>query len=176
MMVRPTDPRIRSAHVTDADQIAEVHVAASKAAYQGLLPAGRPSVSVDFRRRQWNDALRDGDPRTWTLVADDGTQICGFAKAGPSRDADAAADTGELYMLYLLPGYWRRGLGNLIQRRILLDMAEAGFRAATLWVLETNIRARRFYESTGWRPDGQVKTEPYGENFTVQEVRYRRHL
>ncbi|MDR6117918.1 ribosomal protein S18 acetylase RimI-like enzyme [Aeromicrobium sp. SORGH_AS981] len=30
-----------------------------------------------------------------------------------------------------------------------------------LWVLEENVRARRFYERHGWRPDGRTGTSEY---------------
>ena len=43
-----------------------------------------------------------------------------------------------------------------------------------VWVLETNARARRFYESLGFRPDGASKIfleRPYG---SWRELRYRR--
>lgn len=47
-----------------------------------------------------------------------------------------------------------------------------GMRGAILWVLESNARARRFYERAGWRPDGGTKIESRGE-IELHEVRYR---
>lgn len=46
---------------------------------------------------------------------------------------------------------------------------------ATLWVLETNERARRFYEIAGWLPDGATKTEMRG-SVELREVRYHASL
>ena len=54
-------------------------------------------------------------------------------------------------------------------------LTETGFSAATLWVLETNARARRFYESAGWAADGATKTDRRGD-IELREVRYRRAL
>ena len=58
-------------------------------------------------------------------------------------------------------------------------MRSAGFRRATLWVIEENAEARRFYEAAGWRPDGLAKRGPMG-GFpglpVVNEVRYVRGL
>jgi RimJ/RimL family protein N-acetyltransferase len=48
----------------------------------------------------------------------------------------------------------------------------AGFTCATLWVLETNDRARRFYTHLGWEPDGAVRDEVVGEA-PIRDVRYR---
>jgi hypothetical protein len=55
------------------------------------------------------------------------------------------------------------------------DIVAHRFAAAILWVLDTNERARRFYEAAGWRPDGGTKREdrPGG---TLNEIRYRRSL
>ena len=51
-------------------------------------------------------------------------------------------------------------------------MQRAGFNEAVLWVLETNERARRFYEKVGWKTDGQTKTDDRGP-VVLNEVRYR---
>jgi len=54
-------------------------------------------------------------------------------------------------------------------------MRELGFREATLWVLDGNERAERFYRIAGWRKDDAVRTEQWGDA-TLREVRYRRKL
>jgi hypothetical protein len=43
--------------------------------------------------------------------------------------------------------------------------------AATLWVLESDERARSFYERVGWKPDGKRKSEPMTDAIT--DLRYR---
>jgi len=50
-----------------------------------------------------------------------------------------------------------------------------GFTAVVLWVLETNARARRFYEVAGFAPDGGEQVETFGA-VPLREVRYRRAL
>ncbi len=46
----------------------------------------------------------------------------------------------------------------------------AGFCRATLWVLDSNTAARRFYEHAGWMADGGVKTDDRG-SFARLELR-----
>ncbi|KRF23226.1 MULTISPECIES: hypothetical protein [unclassified Phycicoccus] len=46
---------------------------------------------------------------------------------------------------------------------------------ATLWVLDGNQRARRFYEHHGWRSDGAAKVDWCGD-VRLDEVRYRHSL
>ena len=53
--------------------------------------------------------------------------------------------------------------------------ATAGFTQATLWVLESNARARQFYAKGGWVEDGAV-TQDDSHGFPISEVRYRRQL
>ena len=40
-----------------------------------------------------------------------------------------------------------------------------------LWVLETNERARGFYEHHGWHADGEIKRDTV-HGFELREVRY----
>jgi ribosomal protein S18 acetylase RimI-like enzyme len=57
----------------------------------------------------------------------------------------------------------------------LAELARGGYQHATLWVLDTNARARRFYDAAGFRPDGAEKTDD-SRGFPVTEIRYRRSL
>jgi hypothetical protein len=54
-------------------------------------------------------------------------------------------------------------------------MGEAGYTAATLWVLDGNRRARRFSEAAGWSVDGATKDAVIAD-VPVTEVRYCRSL
>ncbi|WP_018503641.1 N-acetyltransferase [Parafrankia discariae] len=54
-------------------------------------------------------------------------------------------------------------------------LGAAGFASATLWVLETNTRAIRFYTRLGWQPDGAVRDEVVG-GAAIRDVGYRREL
>jgi ribosomal protein S18 acetylase RimI-like enzyme len=95
----------------------------------------------------------------------------GFADTGPSRDADAAPDTAELSTLYLDPQVVGTGVGRALLRHAMEDLRQRGYHAARLWVLESNVRARRFYEIAGWRSDGTTKTERRS-SVELCEVRY----
>jgi ribosomal protein S18 acetylase RimI-like enzyme len=150
--------RIREAEPKDARAIAEVHVRSWQAAYRGQLTDDYlDSLSVQDRLELQRRMLETpGERRTW--VADDGG-VVGFAVTGPSQDADADDRTGELYAVYLEPERFGVGIGKALCDRALDDLRERGFRAATLWVLETNEGARRFYEREGWVADGLTTSE-----------------
>jgi ribosomal protein S18 acetylase RimI-like enzyme len=55
-------------------------------------------------------------------------------------------------------------------------LAAAGHDACTLWVLERNERARRFYSALGFNPDGAIRVEAAETAFPLREVRYRRSI
>jgi ribosomal protein S18 acetylase RimI-like enzyme len=151
--------RIREAGPQDAEAIAGIHVRSWQAAYRGLLTDDYlDGLSVGERLEQHRGALSTpGEHRTW--VAEDGGRPVGFAVTGASQDADADERTGELYAVYLDPDLFGRGIGKQLSDHALDDLRARGFRTATLWVLETNEGARRFYEREGWAADGLRTTE-----------------
>jgi GNAT superfamily N-acetyltransferase len=93
-----------------------------------------------------------------------------------SRDTDTdPAQVGELMGLYLLPQAWGKGLGRVLMAAAVAHLAVASYSQSTLWVLESNARARRFYAKAGWIEDGAVKQDDR-LGFAITEVRYRRRL
>jgi ribosomal protein S18 acetylase RimI-like enzyme len=171
---------VRRAQPEDAALIAETHVLGWQGGYRGLLPQDYlDGMQAGGRRlERWQRTLRSPDwSRGGVLVAerDDG-HLAGFANFGATRDEDDdPAGVGEVYSIYLAPIAWGQGLGRALMSAALEHLAAAGYREATLWVLDSNARARRFYEAAGFSPDGGGKTDDtYG--FTIHEVRYRRPL
>jgi L-amino acid N-acyltransferase YncA len=164
---------IRAATVDDAAAIAEAHVASWHAAYAGLLPAEfLAAQSVESRTRRWREIVAtDGGVM---VVVDSGT-VLGFASIGPSRDADVTSQVGELNAIYLQPEAWSTGAGHALHEAAMEALATAGYAEATLWVLDRNARAIRFYERHGWAPDGSAKDD-VRDGVVLREVRFRRRL
>ncbi|MCA1657468.1 MAG: GNAT family N-acetyltransferase [Actinobacteria bacterium] len=171
--------RIRPATPEDAEVIAAVHVASWRATYRGIFAdevLDGPDLAAN-RLRLWQRLLGPDRPdRSATVVAEraDGV-IVGFAFTTASRDDDSDAGTAELNSIYARPDAWGTGAGRELMTAALGGLRDAGFAAVTLWVLDGNARARRFYERAGFAPDGASKTEPYAGT-TITEVRYRRPL
>ncbi len=160
--------RIRPATPDDALAIETIRVRGWQTAYRHVFPAADlDALPVDPER--WRSRVLVPPPGWSTVVCEDERRVVGFASTGPSRDEEAL---GELYAIYVDPDAWSTGAG-----RALMAVAEEAlaseYRAALLWVLEDNPRARGFYERAGWAPDGVRKAE---ERFGVRapEVRYRK--
>jgi ribosomal protein S18 acetylase RimI-like enzyme len=170
--------RIRRAELGDAEGIARVHVDTWQAAYLGLLPAAYlNSLTVSGQTEKWRRILRgyttEGS-RTWVLSV--GGTVMGFSTSGPTRDNDDEPRTvGEIYTLYVSPQLWGHGLGAELIAAVQRDLSSRGFLVVTLWVLEANTRARRFYELEGLAHDGARRPVWLGRT-ALPEVRYRRGL
>ena len=178
MTSHPRLPTVRPATAADAAAIGQIHVTSWQAAYAGQLPDGfLRTLSVSDRQRTWEKELTASDPRSGVLVVEHAGHVVGFASVGASRDPDATADTGELHAIYLEPAVWRRGLGRLLHDHALDLLIGNGYQRATLWVLRSNTRARRFYASAGWTPDGATKTDTIaGGEIKLEELRYSKSL
>lgn len=165
---------IRPARPADAEAIARVHVYGWQEAYAGLLPddflagLGR---TLDRRRDFWEGLARSLSRRDAFFVAEVGGEIVGFAHGGHSRD-HPDENVGEVTAIYLRRAHWGRGIGRRLFAAVVDRLREAGFEEAILWVLDTNARARRFYEAAGWEADGSEKVETLGD-LELREVRYR---
>lgn len=153
-----SQPSIRSATAGDARSIAEVHVASWKVAYADLIDLDNvgDSMDIDAREKTWAERIplvgAEGY-RTW--VAEIGSRVVGFSFTQPTEDDDLnPLEVAELVGLYLAPDHFGRGIGKPLLDRAVAGMRSQGFLQATLWVLEENARAIRFYRREGWRPDG----------------------
>jgi ribosomal protein S18 acetylase RimI-like enzyme len=170
-------PAIRPAAVDDAPRIAALHIRAWQWAYRGQLPDAfldELSSALIRRERQWVQWL-SGPGESFTLVAERAGAIVGFVHAGPAREADLPPRTAEVYSIYLDQEAVGQGIGGRLMAGALASMTERGYESAVLWVLESNHRARGFYEKAGWTGDGKRQPLALGAT-TVQEVRYRKQL
>lgn len=142
------DVTIRRADAADAYGIARAHVAAWRSTYAGLLePAYINSITQERRAAQWSRALGDASPQD-VFVAESGGAIVGFASSGPSAHNIAPFD-GELYTLYLLEAFQRSGTGTRLLAANAERLAQRGFTAMLVWVLEANRNAIAFYKRYG---------------------------
>lgn len=165
---------VRAATVDDATGIAEVQVASWRSAYRGLLPQQLlDGLDVGRRAAHWRRNIED-PTSTVHVAADPAGHVGGFIAVGHSQDEDQAGAVGALFAVYLLPQLWSRGIGGRLHAAGVAALA-ARFEEATLWVLDSNARARTFYERHGWQLDGAVKRETI-EGTDMDVVRYRRPL
>ena len=174
-MLTPVGLDIRLARPTDARMIAQLHIRSWQQAYRGQLPDSFLLELADTLARRithWA-ALLDNASQSGhrVLVAEQDGSLIGFVTFGPADGQPTDLKLGEVQAIYLDSAYWGRGYGRALFQAAMAGLRDAGFREAVLWVLETNKRARRFYEIAGWKADGQTKTE-IREQVVLNDVRY----
>lgn len=136
--------KIRKANRKDAMEIARVHTVSWKETYKGMINQDfLGKLSVAKRLVLWNEILSNADAIVYVAVNRD-DEIIGFASFGAKRPETNTID-GELYAIYLLEEYKRKGIGRLLWEAGLKDLIASGFSTMSVWVLAAN-PSRAFYQ------------------------------
>lgn len=119
--------------------------------------------------------MSNKEPQSINFVAELDGKIVGFCSIGPSRDEDASEKTGKIYAIYIDKENSSKGIGTKLLREGLDNLKKLGFTNATLWVLKSNTKGRKFYEKNGWIHDGKTKIDKRND-VIFDEVRYAINL
>jgi len=140
--------RIRAAARADGMAIGRVHVESWRDTYAGVLPDSvLLRMNAETEGRRWTAAIGASDT---VLVAEtDAEEVVAFGNCGAARPYGLPF-TGEVYTLYVLPGYHGEGIGERLLGALFDALRSAGHRSAVIWVLEAN-PSRFFYEAMGGR-------------------------
>jgi N-acetylmuramic acid 6-phosphate etherase len=156
---------LRAATPEDAPAIAHVFEACWRELYIGLVPEPVIDSVAGAGLALWTGLLRPKESNWLVEVWGQGGEVSGVIRYG--RDPDQA-ETGHVFSLYVDPAAGGRGIGTTLLRHAQEWFVENGLSRATLWVFEANARARGFYATQRWRPDGKTRVEP---EFETPEVR-----
>jgi ribosomal protein S18 acetylase RimI-like enzyme len=168
--------KLREATRADARAVAEIHVAAWRAAYRDLMPEPYlASLSVEDRAQMWEKTIGRPGPAQLALAELDG-ELAGFCLYGPTRDRAAESDVAEIYAVNVHPVHWRQGAGTLLCVHALHEAGAREHTAMMLWVMSGNGRARRFYQRLGFGPDGTARTNTQLIGSPFDELRYRKSI
>lgn len=163
---------VRVAASEDARAIAEIQVAAWRAAYQGFMPA-EYLASLDPQKNlaKLIAALGSPEPPFRMKVAESGGVILGCVMLGAPR-YPARPGTLELWALNIHPDHWRRGVGRLLAQESLKDATAQGYARLELWCLVGNEPATALYESTGFVLTGESRTTSGLTGHPLHELAY----
>jgi ribosomal protein S18 acetylase RimI-like enzyme len=148
----------REAEPADIDDLVAVVLAAIDT-YRDWRPATwqppDPARHAAHWRRQFGARMLDSQAQA--LVAHEPDRrpvgVVGFTQA---RDADQqpVPGVGHIWVLFVTPGCWRRGLGSDLLHGAEAAMRERGY-ASVILSTPTGSPACRFYEARGFSRDGR---------------------
>lgn len=151
---------IRLASAADANDLAHIHVEGWRASYAGLVDqAFLDGLDKEKRAADWVKWLGEG---TEALIAhDDADNPAGFISFNrlmtppPGMSPVRPLYTSEILAIYILPDYWRQGLGKQLMRAAAARLKEKKHKSLCLWVLEKNARGNAFYKALGGQRCGK---------------------
>jgi ribosomal protein S18 acetylase RimI-like enzyme len=180
------DISVRRASIEDALKIAELHIAAWKVAYKGLVSDQYLSeLNVETRAIRWRESLAKNEDNTFLAVlkkGDDHSEVVGFVVCNKCRDADLQQSTtsGEIFAIYVRPDLIGAGIGAKLMLHGEQRLKEMGFTTSFLWYLKGNAAAETFYKKFGYSDNAKTKehefTSPSGHSETKILVRLEKQL
>lgn len=152
--------KIRKAVQSDVSGIAQVHVDSWKTTYANIVPDEYlNNLTYEEREQLWKNII----PQSNVYVAETKEgKIIGFASGGKERSGKYPDNCGELYAIYILQEFQRKGLGKLLLKPIIEDLQRQNILTMLVLVLEDN-RSRHFYESLGAKKIDTLKDEISGK-------------
>lgn len=168
------DVIIRKATVNNVLAIAKIHICSWQHTYHQYISEDfLKNLSVTERHQEWIERL---NANVDVFVAEIKTKVVGFASICPTRDADDDPQkVAEISAIYLLPEFLRQGIGSKLCNYIFQYCIQRNFSQVTLWVLQDNSEAHKFYRNLGFIETGNVEFDEIGDNsFSV--IRYRKNL
>ncbi|UOQ43541.1 GNAT family N-acetyltransferase [Halobacillus salinarum] len=143
---------IREARFEDAETIANIHVASWKSTYKDLIDERDLSnITVENRIALWETVLRTPvNGQIAYVIENDNGEVVGFVSGGRERTKNYGYD-GEIYSIYLLDQYQRKGYGSKLLQAVAASMAKEGYQSLLVWVLTHN-PSSAFYTNLGAHP------------------------
>jgi len=169
----------RRATVDDVDTLLN-DVQAGLDSYAEFAPPGWQPPDVSVNRELSAGFLRD--PQTWALLALEGADPVGHVAFFPGRERRlrdqppgnwqsrrVVPGLAHLWQLFVLPGWWGRGVAPLLHEAAIGEMRARGYEHGRLFTPSLHIRARRFYERRGW----MRAEEEWNDQLALTLIEYR---
>lgn len=161
---------IRYATIEDAANLGIIHSEASLLAFKNIIPNQNllNDFSIERRTNRFINELSEDSPKTIIIFEDN--EPAGFLSYGTCRFENNHKDIIEIWRIYVKPKYWGCSIAEELMNWAIRTLNLENFTNVELWVLEENIRARRFYEKVGFKPDHTHQIINMGKE--LKELRY----
>lgn len=150
----------REATIADCPAVAKVHVRSWKESFAGIVPQTfLDKMSVEKRARAFEKGFSASFYRMYVAEVPE-RGIVGFADFGEARE-NIEAYEGELYAVYLLPEFQRKGVGERLFKLGVEFLKRSGKSSMYLLCLRVS-PYRSFYEKIGGQIVGSKHIEIEG--------------
>ncbi len=146
--------------------ISRIYEESWKFAYKDIIPE---SYLESIPTGCWAPNIEKEGMNTLVLIKDG--MFIGTSSYCKSRFSDFS-DLGEIVSIYFLPQYIGKGYGKLLLDAVIEELGQLGFHEIFLWVLEDNLRARKFYEKAGFTSSGNYLNDNIGGK-DLREMQYK---
>lgn len=153
---------IRKAVIEDAMGIARVHVDSWRSTYATIFPQEYLNrLSYEKREKLWINNI----PLGGVYVAENEVgEIIGFSSGGEERSGEYNGFDGELYAIYLIEKYQRKGVGSALFAAVTTELKQKGYQGMLVLVVEDN-HSYRFYEVLGGEKIDSIEMSMAGEKY-----------
>ncbi|MEM7111674.1 MAG: GNAT family N-acetyltransferase [Chloroflexota bacterium] len=165
-------PTIRPAILADAPAIARLHLETQLVAYQNIFPLEKLQESllaVEETTVRKRENLQNSD---CTVIAEIDAAAVGYASGGVARGTDSdyvEINAGELYNMFVLPTYQKRGIGNQLFLAIVEFLQQNAYKSLLLWSIQ-GTAANYYYEKLGGQAVATRQSEgPYPFSLTCYQ-------
>lgn len=165
---------VRYANKEDADTIALIYSKSFQQAFKGIIPDDFLNGKFSFEnlRKQLAKELDEGTTSNCIILKDDiPVGMLTFMKDSYKERDESEIDLGRIY---LLPEYWGKNVAIEFINWLSKELKSKGYSKVALWVVEENLRARKFYEKVGFAHDGEIRIINPGRE--IKEYRYTKQL
>lgn len=165
--------KVRYATIDDVNMLADIHSKSLQSAFKGIVSDEvlHNSFSYARRRKGFHRELSINNPEN--MIAFIENHPFGLLTFGDSRYTQGEEDTIELWRIYLIPQYWGMGYAKEMLDWGINEIKALGYKRIILWVLEENVRARKFYEKYGFYHEGKKIID---SSTNLNELLYVKHL
>ena len=153
----------------DRYAVSRIYEESWKFAYKNIIPQ---SFLDSIPAGRWASRLDAAEMNTLVMIEND--DFIGTSSYCKSRFPEFSG-FGEIVSIYLLPDYIGKGYGKPLLDAVIGELAKLGYRDIFLWVLEDNLRARKFYEKAGFVQSNEYLDDNIGGK-KLREIRYIRRI
>lgn len=160
--------KIRIGTIEDIKGLARVHYESWKTTYSGIFSEETlTNRTYEKVLSNWRPRLENRNEKYQCYLAEtEEGEIVAFVECGVERTNNFQIE-GELYTLYILESFQRKGIGTLLFKKVIEHLSNHNIHSVMAWVIKDN-ESRKFYERHG----GEVIGEQLIGDTGILEVAY----